>query len=432
MLRVFRRIPSLRRPAHKVPAFPALLFAAICATGVQAAPVSGDRVFEQSANAAVARVAREDGFSGAILVARGDQILLRRAAGFADRARKIRNTPDTKFRIESITKQFTAAAILLLVEDGKLALSDPIAKYYSDIPQSWRGITIAELLTHGSGIVDCGCSPRQDSHSYEDFILDAEAEALAFKPGTDYLYSNAGYALLTAAVERASGESYTRFMRRRIFAPLGMRNTGSGSIPGDVVKGYIRSKSGGHDVWKNGITTDQSTFGGFGSIYSTLDDMLVWNRALQGDKLLSAASRKKMFTDYGHNYGFGWRFASKLGRRLIWHTGAYPTAGFVSLLDSFPDDGVTVIALSNNSGLTDASATLTIGGKPTTFPANATRKLVDEIEGLYFTGTSAHLVGSHTCRRRSYCATASPKTTFPVSVSSRSSFLPPFVAIDAK
>ena len=148
----------------------ALVFAAICASGAHATPMGGDKAFEQAANAAVDRVAREDGFSGAILVARGDRILLRRAAGFADRERKIPNTPDTKFSIESITKQFTAAAILLLVEDGKVALSDPIAKYYPDLPEAWRDITIRQLLTHSSGIDDCSCSPEKGFASYEDFI----------------------------------------------------------------------------------------------------------------------------------------------------------------------------------------------------------------------------------------------------------------------
>jgi hypothetical protein len=97
-----------------------------------------------------------------------------------------------------------------------------------------------------------------------------------------------------------------------------------------------------------------------------------------------------MFTDYGHNYGFGWRFATKFGRQLIWHTGAYPTAGHASLLDSFPDEHLTVVALTNNTGLTNTTATLTIAGKLTTYPANATRKLVDEIESLYFTGAPTH------------------------------------------
>lgn len=359
-----------------------------------AAPAAGDKAFERAANAAVDRVAREDGFSGTILVARGDRVLLRRAAGFADRERKIPNTPDTKFPLESITKQFTAAAILLLGEDGKIALPDPIAKYYPNIPAAWRAITVAELLTHSSGIDDCiDCTAKDGTfegiHSRAGILSIAAKKNLAFAPGGNFLYSNAGYALLTAAVERASGESYAQFMRRRVFDPLGLHDTGSGPIPGDVVKGYIRSRSSGREVWQTGQIENLARMGGFGSIYSTLDDMLAWNLALQSNKLLSAVSRKAMFTDYGHNYGFGWRFATKFGRQLIWHTGAYPTAGHASLLDSFPQEHLTVVALTNNTGLTDATATLTIGGKLTTFPANATRKLVEDVESLYFTGASS-------------------------------------------
>jgi CubicO group peptidase (beta-lactamase class C family) len=261
-----------------------------------AAPIGGDKAFEQAANAAVDRVAREDGFSGAILVARGDQILLRRASGFADRERKIPNTPDTKFSIESITKQFTAAAILLLVEDGKVALSDPIVKYYPDIPPVWNTITIAELLTHGSGIDDCvdNCRSKPDVflgiRTHAGALRVTASKTLAFKPGTDFLYSNVGYGLLTAAIERASGENYAQFMRQRVFEPLGLRHTGSGPIPADVVKGYIRTVSSGREPWQIGETENLGLFGGFGSIYSTLNDMLAWNRGLQAGKLLSAAS----------------------------------------------------------------------------------------------------------------------------------------------
>jgi D-alanyl-D-alanine carboxypeptidase len=114
--------------------------------------------------------------------------------------------------------------------------------------------------------------------------------------------------------------------------------------------------------------------------------MLVWSRALESDKLLSPASRQAMFTDYGHNYGFGWRFAAKLGRKLIWHTGNDQAAGFAAILDRFPEEDLTVVVLTNNIGLTNTTATLTIGGKATTFPATAAREVVEQVEGLYFSG----------------------------------------------
>ncbi len=361
-----------------------VVFAALAATNLAAGPVDGNKAFSQSASAAVDRIAREDGFSGVILVARGNQVLLRKASGLADRERNIPNTVETKFPLESITKQFTAAAILLLIEDGKLSLTDPIAKYYPACPPAWKDITIAQLLTHSSGIDD----DAVNFQSYRDFIVQTGKTPLAFAPGADFRYSNAGYGLLTAVIENVSGQSYSEFMRSRIFVPLGMRNTGYGEVPGGAVKGYIRSVSApsGHDEWQSGSPARLETHGGFGGLYSTLDDMLIWSRALDSDKLLSPASRQAMFTDYGHNYGFGWRFASKFDRKLVWHTGNDQDAGFASILDRFPVEGLTVIVLTNNIGLTHSTATLTVAGESTTFPANAAREVVERVESLYFTG----------------------------------------------
>jgi CubicO group peptidase (beta-lactamase class C family) len=206
------------------------LFLAVIATNAFAAAVGGDDSFALSANAAVDRVAQDDGFYGAILIARGNRVLLRKAVGFSDRARNIRNTPDTKFPIESVTKQFTATAILLLIQDGKLSLSDNISKYYPGIPVSWRNITIQNLLTHSSGIVDCKCA-ISNFQSYKDYVTLSENDPLAFTPGAGFLYSNTGYALLTAVIERVSGQSYASFMNSRIFSPLGMHNTGYGGHP---------------------------------------------------------------------------------------------------------------------------------------------------------------------------------------------------------
>ena len=165
-----------------------------------------------------------------------------------------------------------------------------------------------------------------------------------------------------------------------------MRNTGYGTIPNDAVKGYVRVVTAEFPkgVWRNGRQWNQAAAGGFGGIYSTLEDMLRWSRALENDKILSAASRNAMFTDYGHNYGFGWQFAPKYGRNLIWHTGNDPRAGFACIFDRFPEEDLTVVAMTNNTGLTDSKATLIVGGQPLTFQANAARKLVEQVEGLYF------------------------------------------------
>ena len=350
-----------------------------------AAPAGGDVAFMKAASAAVDTIAREDGFSGVILVARGDQVLLRKAAGFADYQRNIRNTPETPFPLLSVTKQFTAAAIMLLVQDGKVSLDDPISKFYPSSPPTWKDVTIRHLLTHGSGIQDYWIN-RPESRvrfypSYEDYFRIVEGDPLGFAPGTSISYSNAGYALLTAVIERASGQPYAEFVQTRILAPLGMRSTGYGPIPGDAMRGY----QGPWHNWLNWVTPDYTPTGGAGAMYSTLDDMLIWSRVLTGDRILSDESRSAMFADYGHNYGFGWRVQDKFGRRLIWHTGSGgPTGGFGSIYDRFPEEELTVIAMTNNSGLIDFQATLVVDGKPLTFPANAARKLVEEVERLYF------------------------------------------------
>jgi CubicO group peptidase (beta-lactamase class C family) len=352
--------------------------------------------FTRAAEAAVAAAEREDGFSGVILVAQGIDVLLRRAAGFADRERQIRNTPDMKNHLESVTKQFTAAAIMILVEDGKVALDDPISKFYPASPLAWKGVTIQHLLTHGSGISDYWVRhPQQNTsllardimranniRSFGDVIQHSLGDPLAFTPGAKFEYSNTGYALLAAVIERASGQSYGAFLKSRIFDLLDMRNTGvGGNLP---INGYQRSTGAGAgpaDLVSTG-PQDLNAMAGYGGIYSTVDDMLIWSQALEGDLVLTRPSRDAMFYDYGFNYGFGWRLSPKFGQKLIWHTGAGDN--FTSIFDRFQVEQLTVVAMSNVNVPTSQTATLLIEGKMQTFPANAMRKLVERVERLYF------------------------------------------------
>jgi CubicO group peptidase (beta-lactamase class C family) len=348
-----------------------------------AAPVGGDAVFQRAANAAITRIAQADGFSGAVLLARGDKILLRQAKGFADRDRKIVNQVDTHFPLASITKQFTAAAILLLVEEGKVSLNDPISKYAASLPKAWMGITIRQLLNHSGGIVDCGpCGSGDYTDSYRAYIDRSMAAPLAFPPGSGMLYSNAGYGLLAVVIERVTGQSYGAFVKARIFDPLHMIHSGYGTLPANSAKGYIHNV--GETAWHEDKGAPIEAMAGFGGLYTTVDDMLIWARAIRGNALLAPASRAAMFTDYGHNYGFGWRFSDKLGHKLVWHTGT--NAGYATMEDIFPDEDLVLIILFNNTGLTKTKATLTVEGKPVTFPANAGRELAEELESLYFTG----------------------------------------------
>jgi D-alanyl-D-alanine carboxypeptidase len=374
------------KPRAPILAMVFLVLLSLLAVGAPAyaAPASGDAAFARAANAAIDRVAREDGFSGTILLARGNTVLLRKAEGFADRKRRVAVTLGTRFPLESITKQFTAVAILQLAGDGKLKLDDRIAEYYAPLPPAWADITIAQLLRHASGIVDCRACGDANFRDYRDYINGSMASPLAFPPGTGMLYSNAGYGLLAAAIERASGQTYGDFVRTRIMAPLHMTQSGYGALPAKSARGYIHNADG--PEWREGAGARPGAMAGFGGLYSTVGDMLIWSRALKTNVLLSSDSRTAMFTNYGHDYGFGWRFAEKFGRKLIWHSGNDGNGGYASLLDEFPDEDLTLIVLTNNTGLTKTTATLSIEGKAVTFPANAAREAVEQVESLYFTG----------------------------------------------
>jgi D-alanyl-D-alanine carboxypeptidase len=365
-------------------------FAMLPVVAAEAAPAGGDAAFINAAAEAVTTAGREDGFSGVILVSRGDKVLLRAAAGLADREQGIRNTPETKFWLESVGKQFTATAIMLLVDERKLALSDPISKYYTASAAAWQDITIKHLLTHSSGIEDYWVAHPEARaalnsgglfNSPEQEVNLAAMDSLAFAPGTKFEYSNTGYALLGLVIERVSGLTYCDFMERRILVPLGMRNTGCGQLPNDIVQGYSRSPDG---QWQRGPVENPALYGGAGSISSTVDDMLTWSRSWETGFILSPASRTAMLTNYGFDYGFGWRFASKFGRPLIWHTGN-DGLYHATIFDRFPEDRLTVVVMTNvATPVAGATATLGIEGKETTFPANAARKLLEEVEKLYF------------------------------------------------
>ncbi len=280
---------------------------------------------------------------------------------------------------------------MLLVQERKVSLDDPISKYYPASPPAWSNVRIKHLLTHGSGIDDYWLRRPEAVktlergelfHSYQQLIQLALGEPLRFEPGTGIQYSNTGYELLTAVIERVSNQSYAEFLQARIFTPLAMSETGRGSIAGNGVRGYIRSPEG---IWNFGNSFDfVAATTGAGGLSSTLHDMLIWSRALETDEPLSTVSRAAMFTDYGFNYGFGWRLATKFGRKLIWHTGGGGPEAFAAIFDRFPEEQLTVVLMTNNTGPTSSTATLLIDGKIATFPANAGRKLVEKVEQLYF------------------------------------------------
>ena len=296
-----------------------------------------------------------------VLVVRDGVPLLRASYGLANLEEKIAVTPATNYRLASVTKQFTAASILLLAQDGRLALDDPIRKWLPSLPETDNAITIHHLLTHTGGLID-----------YEDIMPDAgngdpvtdfsrqlrdadvlhlleKEQRLYFAPGTNYRYSNGGYSMLALIVERASGQSFQAFLHARIFEPLGMHDTLAYVVEGPPVpnRAYGYTPVDGH--WRR---TDQSLTSavlGDGGIYSSIDDLAKWDAALYDNRLLSDASRKLAFTpwtktdDAQVDYGFGWRITGE----TLWHSGE--SIAFRNVIVRYPRRHLSVIVLTNRN-----------------------------------------------------------------------------------
>jgi len=288
-------------------------------------------------------------FSGAILVARDKRVIVSQGYGLASIEYEVPNTPQTKFRLGSLTKQFTAMAVMMLQERGKLSVLDSICRYLPDCPESCQPITIHHLLTHTSGIPNFGYSLNQVEQVSLSSLLTRHMEQLRrltieFKPGAQFRYSNSGYILLGHIIEKASGEPYDVFMRKNIFGPLEMTNTGyedRGSIIKHRAAGYSLSK----EKLVSAAFVDMSVPFSAGGLYSTVEDMYRWDQALYTEKLISRKSLDLMFTPFKFNYGYGWDIAEQFGRRYIGHMGWIE--GYAGYILRFPDDRLTVIVMSN-------------------------------------------------------------------------------------
>lgn len=308
---------------------------------------------------------RQPNFTGGILVAKGDQILFRQVYGMANAAERRPMALDSQFRLASISKQFTAAAILKLQDEGRLKISDPVCKWIEDCPSAWTDIKLWHLLSHTSGIPDLMARPgwgtrRVTPATLDELTRDSKAFGLQFAPGDKIRYDNAAYNLAAAVVEKASGMGFDQYLISRFFKPLGMDHTGIGD--GDNLAMGYANLPGGIAPQPN---ANVSIVHGAGAIYSTLDDLLVWQQALHHGRVLSAAAYAQMIADHapadtpserGHprrDWGLG-VFSNSLGLqvrpsfgdRQIYHTGSW--AGFRNLESYQPDADVTVIVLSNN------------------------------------------------------------------------------------
>jgi CubicO group peptidase (beta-lactamase class C family) len=293
-------------------------------------------------------------FSGSVLLAKGGKILVSKGYRMANYELDVPNKPDTKFRLGSITKQFTGAAVLQLQEKGKLNVDDLVSKYVSDTPQAWKDITIHHLLTHTSGLHGYTELPDYRKRQRElvtpaELISRFKDLPLDFAPGSKWRYSNSGYSLLGYIIEKVSGQSYESFLKENIFDRLDMRDSGY-----DHAAALVKNRASGYaerPTLANAEFLDMSIPYSAGSLYSTVEDLYRWDRALYTDKALSEKSRQRMFTPLVKttngvlSYGYGWMIGTENGRKVIQHGGGIN--GFVTVILRYPDQDACVIVLSN-------------------------------------------------------------------------------------
>jgi CubicO group peptidase (beta-lactamase class C family) len=324
--------------------------AAVTATPLPAAPTPVPVVELPKVDAYLARETALGRFSGAALVARDGRILLKKGYGLADRERGLPNTPHTRFHIGSLTKQFTAMAILQLQERGKLRLTDRISTHLADCPPAWREVTIEHLLTHTAGLTDFFYLPEFDpllaqSATPAELVSLFRNQPLMFRAGGQHHYSNSGYVLLGQIIEQVSGESYADWIEREILRPVGMSATsyGRANLQQDCAVGY-------ETAWSLAPAIDPSIAYAAGGLVSTVEDLYLWDQALYTTQVCSRESLAAMFSPHyelsdSAAVGLGWFVRQSAGRRRIAHTGLL--YGFTSILVRYPEERVTIILLSN-------------------------------------------------------------------------------------
>lgn len=291
-------------------------------------------------------------FHGTALVAQNGEVIFKKGYGMASIELGIPNTPEMKFQIGSITKQFTATAILQLQEKGLLSLDSPITKHLPEYPQETGDkITIRHLLSHTSGIPNYTDMPDIMTQkalpvTVDELLTTFKDKPLEFEPGEKYKYSNSGYVVLGAIIEAVSEKTYEDYIRENILEPLKMRNSGydhRDRIMENRAAGYTENEKG---ELRNADFVHMSAPYSAGALYSTVEDMLIWDQALYTEKLLKKGSLERMFTPVKKNYGYGWLIEEKYGRTLVWHNGGID--GFHTTFNRWVDDSLCVVVLSNN------------------------------------------------------------------------------------
>ena len=294
-------------------------------------------------------------FSGSILVAREGEILLSKGYNYANWELKAPNSSQTKYRISSITKPFTATLIMMLNEEGLIDLEDELCTYLPDCPVHWQEIKIRNLLNHTSGVPEYttllgGDNASRDPHNVAGLVDLFREEPLAFAPGESFQYSNSNFILLGAVIEQATGDRYEEFLEKAVLNPLEIENSGL-----DYHSQILKDRAAGYQiqgrVLVNAPYLDMSNAYATAGMYSTVEDLYRFDQALYSDQLLNQRSQEIMFTPYfgldgsGGEYGYGWQISEFEGHRKVGHIGGIN--GFHTSLGRYLDDEVTIILLSN-------------------------------------------------------------------------------------
>lgn len=327
---------------------PALLFAATL-FAQQNIPAQLDAFFKK---------AEKNGYSGSVLVSKGDEILLSKGYGFQDRASGKKQTDQTVFSVGSITKQFTGAAILKLQDMGKLSVTDPLSKYFPEAPADKKDITLHQCLTHTAGFPDAFGDDYEQVDAAAFMQMAFENELIA-PPGTEHHYSNVGYSVLGIIVEKVSGKGYEQFLRENLWLPAGMKKTGylaPGHKPADLAVGYRNGKRWGTALDRPWLPDGPGWhLRANGGVLSTAGDMYLWYKAINSDIILSEKARNQYFTPHvsetpdegGTHYGYGWVIDNAPGMgRIIWHNGGN---GVYNAFMGFAPDAKVCVVISSNS-----------------------------------------------------------------------------------
>jgi CubicO group peptidase (beta-lactamase class C family) len=343
-----------------------LMLAALSAHGAGVLHAQDPRIPEMQAYLTAA--AERGHVQGAVLVAENGTVLIDTAFGYADMEHGIHNTPETRFRVASLTKQFTAMAIMMLATDGKLRISDPISRWLDSIPPAWSAITVHDLIRHTSGISDYEeWFGGWRTQAYSDYMAqdsapwriarDAKQRPLDFEPGTEYHYSNSAYVLLGFIIERASGMSYEDFLRTRIHEPLGMTHSGqdhSDELLPNRAQGYRLRPGVFPDGYEDGLERSEYLNAHYqlmmppqadAGLVTTARDLYRWDQALYGEQLVSRAMVDSMFTPGLGSYGYGWFIRDGPDGVTHEHSGGLP--GFTCYIMRIPESRRTIIVLGN-------------------------------------------------------------------------------------